>query len=90
MEMLFEVGRIYDRRRDLHVNYGGQQQGGISTPSEHPMIFIFTGDSGTHYGYEDGWDDDGVFCYTGEGQRGNIVRRSIPQICPIGADVTQC
>lgn len=71
--MLFEVGRIYDRRRDLHANYGGQQQGGISTPSEHPMIFVFTGESGTHYGYEDGWDDDGVFCYTGEGQRGDMT-----------------
>lgn len=71
--MQFEVGRIYDRQRDLHANYGGQQQGGICTPTQHPLIFLFTGESGTQYGYTDGWDDaDGVFSYTGEGQLGDM------------------
>jgi 5-methylcytosine-specific restriction protein A len=70
--MLFEVGRVYDRQRDLHARYGGQRQGGISTPTGHPLIFIFTGESGAHYGYEDGWGDGGVFSYTGEGQRGDM------------------
>jgi len=52
--------------------YGGQQQGGISTPSEHPIIFLFTGEQGEQYGYEDGWTEEGVFFYTGEGQRGDM------------------
>jgi hypothetical protein len=29
---MFEVGEVYDRRSDLHGRYGGQWQGGISTP----------------------------------------------------------
>ena len=68
--MDFIVGEIY-RRRDIHTVYGGQMQGGISTPRNFPMILLFTGDSGRQYGYEDKFhDDNGTFLYTGEGQRG--------------------
>jgi 5-methylcytosine-specific restriction protein A len=66
----FEVGEVYDRRRDIHERYDGQQQGGISTPQRAPFIFLFTGESGEQYGYSDGWSEDGVFLYTGEGQVG--------------------
>jgi 5-methylcytosine-specific restriction protein A len=69
--MEFVVGKIY-RRRDLHEAYGGQWQGGISTPANHPVIFLFTGDSGKQYGYEDDFQDDGTFWYTGEGQIGTM------------------
>lgn len=66
----FIVGEIY-RRRSLHEEYGGQQQGGISTPADYPMIFLFTGDSGHQYGYQDDYEkDSGLFLYTGEGQTG--------------------
>jgi hypothetical protein len=69
---LFVPGQTY-RRRDLHAQYGGQQQGGISTPAHHPFIFLITGDSGTQYGYKDGWSDNGtIFRYTGEGQEGDM------------------
>lgn len=68
----FEVGEVYDRRSDLHGPYGGQWQGGISTPRDWPLIFLFTGESGEQYGYRDGWDENGVFLYTGEGQVGNM------------------
>ncbi len=68
--MLFVQGQVY-RRRDLHRQYGGQWQGGISTPSEHPLLFLFTGESGEQYGYRDGWSE-GVFEYTGEGQHGDM------------------
>jgi len=67
----FEVGRRY-RRRDLHDQFGGQQQGGISTPRDHPFIMLITGESGTAYGYHDGWEDDGPFRYFGEGQTGDM------------------
>jgi 5-methylcytosine-specific restriction enzyme A len=53
---MFKIGEIY-RRRELHDNYGGNRQGGISNCANHPMIFIFTGKSGKLHGYEDGWDD---------------------------------
>jgi len=66
----FQIGKTYNRRKDLHDHFGGQQQGGISTPTEQPFIFLFTGESGDEFGYQDGWDEDGVFLYTGEGQEG--------------------
>lgn len=66
----FKVGHDYNRRADIHGEYGGQQQGGISTPADHPYVFIFTGESGEEYGYTDGLLDDGSFLYTGEGQTG--------------------
>ncbi len=52
---MFEVGRTYDRRSEIHGPYGGQQQGGISTPKNQPLVFLFTGESGEQYGYKDGW-----------------------------------
>ncbi len=67
---MFTRGKVY-RRRHLHQLYGGQEQGGISTPSDHNMIFLFTSDRGTEHGYEDGWKE-GVFLYTGEGQKGDM------------------
>ena len=60
------------RRRELHDRFGGQQQGGMSTPSEHPLIFLFTTSHGDLYGYEDRFQADGMFWYTGEGQVGDM------------------
>lgn len=69
----FQVGQQYHRRSDIHAVFGGQMQGGISTPSDAPYVFIFTGDAGEQHGYRDGWQDDGAtFLYTGEGQRGDM------------------
>ena len=59
------------RRRDLHDRFGGQEQGGISTPKHHHMILLFTGEAGEQHGYSDGWKG-GVFLYTGEGQQGDM------------------
>jgi 5-methylcytosine-specific restriction protein A len=70
--MEFIVGKIY-RRRDLHEAYGGQWQGGISTPIDYPIIFLFTGESGKPFGYEDDFQEDGTFWYTGEGQIGTMA-----------------
>lgn len=64
---MFEIGKIYNRRSDIHNIYKGQQYGGIATPAEHPYIFIFTGDAGGEYGYIDDFDPNGTFKYTGEG-----------------------
>lgn len=70
--MPFVVGQVYNRRNDLHGRYDGQQQGGISTPAKYPFIFLFTGASGSEYGYRDEFQTDGTFWYTGEGQRGDM------------------
>jgi 5-methylcytosine-specific restriction enzyme A len=34
---MFIQGHVY-RRSDLHNQYGGQRQGGISTPSQYPLV----------------------------------------------------
>ena len=69
---MFEVGKIYNRRDAIHKVYGGQQQGGISTPAKHPFVFVFTSESGENYGYDDEFRPDGTFWYTGEGQAGDM------------------
>jgi 5-methylcytosine-specific restriction protein A len=71
-ELPFELGKIYERREDIHAQFKGQQQGGISTPSDSSFIFLFTGDTGEQYGYKDDWTNEGVFLYTGEGQVGDM------------------
>jgi 5-methylcytosine-specific restriction enzyme A len=71
-ELRFERGRIYNRRQEIHGPFGGQRQGGISTPKAVPAVFVFTGETGEQYGYRDGPDDRGVFLYTGEGQLGDM------------------
>jgi len=69
---MFEKNKIYNRRNDLHKKYGGQMQSGISTPSKHSFIMLFTSTTGEQYGYKDGWNTDGNFVYTGEGQEGDM------------------
>lgn len=59
-------------RRELHAELGGQTQSGISPSSKSPIVMLFSDSvSGEQYGYFDGWHDDGMFHYSGEGQRGD-------------------
>ena len=72
MELPFEIGALYSRRGQIHSLLGGQQQGGIATPAEHPIVVIFTGEAGEAHGYSDYWDENGYFHYFGEGQSGDM------------------
>ena len=67
--MKLELGQEY-KRTELHKFFGGQTQGGISTPSNSNYIFIIAyKKSGKDFGYEDGWDmERNFYFYTGEGQ----------------------
>lgn len=69
----FEEGKIYNRKADIHARFGGQQQGGIITPAQHPLVIIITGEEGLVHGYHDRTRDDGVFEYFGEGQVGDMA-----------------
>jgi 5-methylcytosine-specific restriction protein A len=71
----FQVGRKYNRW-ELHDELGGQRYSGISTPADRAMIFIFTGDSGEKYGYDDEFLPDDTFIYTGEGTEGDMELES--------------
>ena len=69
--MEFIRGKSY-KRKELHDLYGGNRQSGICPCSDYPIIFIFSGSSGGQYGYEDGWDNENIFRYSGEGQVGDM------------------
>ena len=61
------------KRVNLHKQYGGRRQGGISPSKQSDNVFIFTdAEAGLLHGYlYDGWRQDGLFHYTGEGQMGD-------------------
>ena len=69
----FKEGKVYSRRADIHAKFGGQQQGGIITPSQHSLVIIIPGEEGLAHGYDDRTRDDGGFEYFGEGQVGDMV-----------------
>jgi 5-methylcytosine-specific restriction enzyme A len=71
MSVEFVPGQEYVRQV-LHDELGGQRYGGISTPQAFPYVLIFTGEQGALYGYHDGFQDNGSFLYTGEGQVGDM------------------
>lgn len=73
---MFDIGREYKRSTEIHGQYGGQGQGGISTPKDSPFIFVFTSDAGEQHGYRDEYREDGIFWYTGEGQVGDMKMAS--------------
>lgn len=68
---MFVFGNEY-KRSDIHAEYGGQRQGGISTPARHDFVMLFTGEQGRRYGYLDDWTEEGLFLFTGEGQHGDM------------------
>jgi 5-methylcytosine-specific restriction protein A len=67
---MFEIGKEY-KRSEIHDKYNGSRQSGISPSASHPLIFIFTSDSGEQFGYKDEYHN-GIFMYTGEGQTGDM------------------
>lgn len=79
-------------RREVDALFGGQQQGGISTPTSISDVLVFTDpDAGHRFGCDkfEGLRSDGGYSYTGEGQRGRqtFVRgnRGILQTADLGS-----
>lgn len=66
----FKVGAQY-LRKELHNQFKGQRQHGISTPASES--FIFTDPDSEEYGYSDRFLDNGLFVYSGEGQVGDMT-----------------
>ena len=65
------AGNIYVRK-EIHAEFGGSQQGGITPTKDSNKVFIWSNESGPHHGYQDGWSDDGkLYFYTGAGQNGD-------------------
>jgi 5-methylcytosine-specific restriction protein A len=47
---VFERGKMYHRRTDIHARFGGNAQSGIAPCGEHPYVFLFTGPAGEAFG----------------------------------------
>jgi hypothetical protein len=64
------------RRTDLHEQYGGGRQGGISPSRSTPNVLVFSdAASGEQHGYYDHWEGE-VLHYCGEGQKGDQRMRA--------------
>jgi hypothetical protein len=72
MAFSFKVGEAI-KRTELHKQFGGRRQGGISPSKQAPYVFLFTDQAqGALHGYiYDGAHSDGFYHYTGEGQFGD-------------------
>jgi leucine-zipper of insertion element IS481 len=68
---MFQVGKTYRRRQEIHDVYGGQRQGGISTPTGIPAVLIH-GRCRSCLRIPRCFQPDGTFWYTGEGQTGDM------------------
>jgi len=68
----FAIGTQY-LRKELHDQFKGYRQHGISTPASESFIFIFTNPESEKYGYSDRFLDNGLFVYSGEGQVGDMT-----------------
>lgn len=72
----FNIGQTYHRVEDIHERLGGNRYSGISPSGDHPYVFIFYGESGEWHGYDDEFEEDGTFLYTGEGRDGDMTMDS--------------
>ena len=86
---MFIVGEKYSRARDIHDQYGGTRQSGISPSGSHPFIFLFTGDSGVTYGYEDGWQQDEAGNTSQHASSGSMTRSEALAVLGLGEDATR-
>jgi 5-methylcytosine-specific restriction protein A len=69
---MFRVGEVYNRI-DLHHQYGGQPRSRISTPADHPFIFLFADEPIGERQYLSGWTNYGIFRFVGEGRYGHMA-----------------
>lgn len=69
---MFQKNQIY-KRSNLHDEYGGNRQRGISNCVNHSFIFIFTNPNSDEQDvYIDEWKNK-YFYYSGEGRRGDMT-----------------
>lgn len=69
----FIQNKVY-KRSEIHDEFGGSRERGISMSAKSPMVFIFSSETGKEFGYTNGWNEDrDIFYYTGEGRNGDQV-----------------
>jgi 5-methylcytosine-specific restriction protein A len=66
-----ELGAVY-RRQHLNDRFGGNRMTGIVASPREPVVLLFHTEEPVQQFYQDGFDDDGIYWYSGEGTRGDM------------------
>lgn len=61
------------RRSELHERFGGSRFSGIVPSKREPAVLLFHTQEPAQQFYSDGFDDDGVYWYSGEGSSGDMT-----------------
>lgn len=65
------LGSVY-RRLDLHARFGGSRCAGIVPSKSEPAVLLFHTEEPSQQFYQDGFDSEGVYWYSGEGTQGDM------------------
>lgn len=84
------IGSIY-RRADLHTRFGGSRYSGIVPCKREPVVLLFHTEEPSQQFYRDGFDDEGVYWYSGEGTSGDMEwtqsNRAVRDHAQLGLDL---
>jgi hypothetical protein len=61
------------QRADLHNRFGGNRYSGIVRSSREPVVLLFHTEELSQQFYRDGFDERGVYWYSGEGTLGDMT-----------------
>lgn len=84
------LGSVY-RRADLHARFGGSRYSGIVPGKQEPVVLLFHTEEPAQQFYKDGFDENDVYWYSGEGATGNMrwnsSNRAIRDHAELGLDL---
>src|SRR5262245_54624772 len=65
------LGAVY-KRSDLHMRFGGSRIAGIVPLKHEPFVLLFHSEEPAQRFYRDGFGEDGLYWYSGEGISGDM------------------
>jgi 5-methylcytosine-specific restriction enzyme A len=84
------IGSVY-RRAELNARFGGNRYAGIVPSKREPVILLFHTEEPAQQFYRDGFDENGVYWYSGEGSEGNMTwtpaNRAVRDHAELGFDL---
>ena len=66
-----ELGGVY-RRSQLNDRFGGNRMSGIVPSKKEPVVLLFHTEEPSQQFYQDGFDANGLYWYSGEGAKGDM------------------
>ena len=83
-------GAIF-KRAQLHERFGGNRYSGIVPSAREPVVLLFHTEEPARQFYRDGFDEQGIYWYSGEGTEGdmtwNATNRAVRDHIERGADL---